>query len=61
MKDTIKFPGPIHFTEDEIEQARAGNSGPLEKRLYKEKHLRARMYGAVRKPRKEAELKRLVK
>ena len=36
MKRPNQLIGPIRFTADEIEQARAGNFGPAEKRVKKE-------------------------
>ena len=36
MKKPTQLVGPIRFTADEIEQARAGNFGPAEKRVKKE-------------------------
>jgi hypothetical protein len=36
VKKLNQLAGPISFTADEIEQARAGNFGPAEKRVKKE-------------------------
>ena len=54
------FSGPIQFTKEEIDQAKAGNSGPIEKRLKREQSVRSRMYAAVGRPRKQSQLKPLV-
>ena len=51
MKKPNQLIGPISFTADEIEQARAGNFGPAEKRVKKElsRGVLATMLGAPKR------------
>jgi hypothetical protein len=54
VKKPNQLAGPISFTADEIEQARAGNFGPAEKRVKKElsRGAVALAHGAPKKRRK---------
>jgi hypothetical protein len=52
-------PNPIQFTKDEIEQARKGNHGPMEKRIKKEQQARARIFAIPQGPLPEGKVKEL--
>lgn len=59
MKDQTLPINPIQFTEKEIQQARDGNYGPMEKRIKKELRARARVFALPQGPLPEAKLKDL--
>ena len=52
---------PIDFTAEEVLQARAGNFGPIEKRLKKNLVSRAPLAEIVGQPRSPADLKNLIR
>jgi len=52
--------GPIEFNAEEIQQARAGNFKPLEKRLKKHASAQAPLAAIASRPRSMADLKKLM-